>query len=230
MTLEEMIANFREVADDKGTPPLWSDALLTLFANEAQTEAARRARLFKDASTQGLSIYEVNAGDQKLLLDSRVIFPKIVKIDSRGMPLLRVHQADIDKTLPGWDFPGVDFGYVTHYIPDKETGLLWFNAPFIADDTVRITCIREPLVPMQLGTGSTVDRVDPEVRVRHQFGLINWMLSRAFDMSDVEEKYDPQRSKKFLDAFEAEFGKRSSAIDETWIEREQMYDDYDGTF
>jgi hypothetical protein len=226
MTLQELINNFREVADDKSSLPLWSDALLTFYANEAQTEAARRARLFKDSSTAEVCAYAVAAGDQTIELDSRVLFPKIVKIDSKALPLLRVHQADIDRIFPGWDAVGVANGDPTHYVPDKDTGLLWFNAPFSDSDTVRIACYREPLVPMVLGTAP----VGPEVRGRHQYGLINWMMYRALNMRDVEEKYDPKAAEGYEAMFEAEFGKRSSAIDETWIEREQMYDDHDGTF
>jgi hypothetical protein len=52
----------------------------------------------------------------------------------------------------------------------------------------------------------------------------------AHSRTDTEDVYDLKKAQEQLALFEQEFGKRSSAIDETWIEREQQYDEYDGTF
>jgi hypothetical protein len=236
MTLQQLIDFFGQLADDKSTvAPLWSNALRTDFANEAQQEAARRARLFKDSTTAAVCQYTVHAGDRSITLDPRVIQVRQVRLASKTLPLQRIHAVDIDLLLPDWET--VASGDVTHFIPDRDTRELWFNAPFAADDTVKLRVIREPLVPMSLatttvvGTNTTVvPAVDPEVRGRHQYSLVNWMMHRALNMRDIEEKYDPESAKWYLGQFEEEFGKRSSAIDETWIEREQMFDDFDGTF
>ena len=237
MTLQELINHARAVADDSSQLSLWDDTLLTFYANEAQMEAARRARLFKDSSTDAICKYTVTAGTQSITLEPRVIFVRICKIDSQDLPLQRIHQIDIDKALPKWDAGSTDGDAVTHFVPDKDTGVIWFNAPFPTDDVVHLSVIREPLRPMRLqsvvvvGTATTTNTaIDPELRPRHHYGLVNWMLSRMLNMRDVEEKYDPKAADGYLALFEGEFGKKSAAFDETWIEREQMYDDADGTY
>ena len=55
MTLEELIASFREDATDKVGPYLWEDETVTRWLNEAQDEAAVRARLLLDDSTPAVT-------------------------------------------------------------------------------------------------------------------------------------------------------------------------------
>jgi hypothetical protein len=75
-------------------------------------------------------------------------------------------------------------------------------------------------------SGSTVN---PEIPARYHNGLVNWMLYRAFGKQDSETN-DPEKSRNSLDKFELEFGKKSSAIDEKYIENNYGYDGYDGVF
>ena len=49
MTLGEMIALYRAQAGDAAEPYFCDDALLTIYANEAQMEACRRGQLLLDA-------------------------------------------------------------------------------------------------------------------------------------------------------------------------------------
>ncbi len=239
MTLQDLVDLFREVVDDKAATPIVSDDLAASYLNEAQTEAARRARLFKDSTSDDICVMTATAGQQYIDLDPRVIFVRRLKIDSKDLPLSRRHQVDMDRMMPNWD--AIDYGDVCRYIPDRDTGQIWFDSPFQADDVVRMAVIREPLADMSFGgevetivgtatTTSTVDPTDPEVRPRYQKKLVDWAAYRVMNSRDFEEKYDPEGAKRHLDMFEAEFGKQSSAIDETWIERENQYDEFDGTF
>jgi hypothetical protein len=50
MNLKELRLAAREDLDDTAKPYLWSDAFLNNGANEAENEAARRARLIVDSS------------------------------------------------------------------------------------------------------------------------------------------------------------------------------------
>lgn len=236
MTLQQLITYFRDLAQDTATPnELWSDSLLAQFANEAQVEAARRSRLFIDSSSV-VTQYEVEAGDTSITLDARVIFVRKVRLASKTIPLTKIRAKDLDRYAPGWTTEAA--GDTTHYCSDYETGLVYFHRPFLVADTVNLTVVREPLNVMALSvdtvSGTTTthvsDAVDPEVRVRHQYKLVDWMLHRALNMRDIEEKYDPEAAKFHLGEFEAEFGKRSSAQDEEWIERENQYDDADGVY
>jgi len=72
--------------------------------------------------------------------------------------------------------------------------------------------------------------VDPEIDDRYHLRLVDWMLYRAFMSRDRQEKYNPDEAKVRLAEFEAEFGQRSSAIDETWINREHGYEEFEGLY
>lgn len=230
LTLAQLITLYREMADDNATPPMVSDTLATSYFNEAQIEAARRGRLFKD-----ICVTTATAGQQVVGLPPTAIFVRRVKIASKELPLTRARQSDMDACLPNWD--SIDYGDVCRYIPDKITGELWFDSPLQVGEVINVSVIREPLVDMSLDVVTTTGTVTntttgtpPEVRARFQRSLVDWVVHRVLNTRDFEEKYDPVAAKKHLDMFEAEFGKKSSAIDETWIERENQYDVNDGVF
>jgi len=343
MNTQGLINSAREEADDKASPPLWSDSYLVQLAAEAEMEAARRARLLKDASTAAVCSYAVSQGDQYITLDPRVIFIREAKIASKTLPLWRVHKADIDMMFSDWDNT-VNLGDVTRFIVDKETGKVWFDGQFPTSDTVRLLVIREPLLPLSVptvaigssvvhnegglgvltitygvpgvagnsltfavvgttgaghenraasvawdgttltltlgtdgagaysatkntfaavatliaavvgnpftainssdatdyftGTSSTAftngaalsgTTTNPEIAARYHNGLVNWMLFRMFSKQDAETN-DPKKAANALERFEEEFGKKSAAIDEKYIEDNYGYDGYDGVF
>jgi hypothetical protein len=230
MTLLELRAAFRDDIDDRGSPPLFNDAWCNRRINQALIEACRRARLLEDSETANdgadtplpICVFPVAAGDRFITLDPRVIQVKRVKLASLDLPTPKAHRADLDRLLPGWE-TSTD-GDVVCYCPDFTKGKLYFVNPFPTDDTVNLTVIREPLFPL------AADGDTPDIAPRFHEGLLDWVKYHAYLRADVEETHDPKMAQEHLDAFEAEFGKRSSAIDETWIEREQMYDGYDGTY
>lgn len=224
MLTQDLINLFREEADDKNIPYLWSDALLCTYGTEGEAEAARRARLIKDATTAAVCAYAVTTSTQKITLDPRIIYVRSVYIASKTLPLERIHQHDINIAFPGWDTT-VNLGDVNRFIVDKETGIMWFDSPFPASDTVNLTVIREPL--LALSNINTV--VNPEIAPRYQIKLVHWMLHRAFGKQDSETN-DPDKAKNELEKFEAEFGKRMSAQDERYEQENYGYDDYDGTY
>jgi len=342
MTPAQLLNSFRLIADDTVPKYLWADAEAFVYAAEGELEAARRARLLRDTATSAVCVYAVTAGAQKIVLDPRVIFVRDLHIASQQLPMLRTRKMLMDQAFPQWD-SSLNLGEVLRFIPDKQTGEIWFDAPFPTDDTVTLTAIREPLqaitngapvaatapltngglgelivtagVPgtaanaltlqyvgatgaghlnraislsfytdgspiVTLGTDgagaldatkntfalvaalinasglgfftalNTSDDVDyvhaigtvaftgglaagtavnPEIAPRYHHGIVQWMLWRAFGKQDAQTN-DPDRAAKALAAFEAEFGKKSSAIDETYINEQQLYDDYDGVF
>ena len=71
------------------------------------------------------------------------------------------------------------------------------------------------------------DQDIPEIFDRYHRSLRYWMMYRAYSKQDSQAN-DPKKAADALTLFEQEFGKKSSAIDETWIEREQS--EQDGTF
>lgn len=266
MRLQGLIDAFREVAFDTVQPYLFSDNQLILYANEAQVEACRRARLITDSLTADDGIYSTNtftgtdstatvtvtadhpiclhtvtASQASIRLDPRVIFVRRVKIASRELPLQKIRREDLDIAHPGWE--DGDPGDVIAYCSNYQKFRIFFETKFPAADTVRLTVIREPLFPMSLdvvtttqttsGTDTstitnTATGVDPEIEPRYQLKLIDWMLWRALNNRDVEEKYDPEGAKEHLAMFEGEFGTARPAVEEIWIQERHGYDDYEG--
>lgn len=297
-TLQQIINEFRESFDDKGTPPLWSDATLQAYANEAQVEASRRARLIEDRETAAICQIAVSTGTSVYALDPRIIRLRRVKLASQDQRLQKMDERVLDRMLPSWE--ALDAAPPEGWIPWGSGQLRLVPAPN-ANDTANLWTIREPLLRMRLAqaalavtsisrsvdtatvtissdttlvSGDTVTisgagqadyngdhvitvvdathftfpvsgspvtpatgtmtyavkAVDAEIASRYAVKLVHWIGYRALANRDKEEKYDPEGAKRHLGEFEDEFGKRSSAIDETWIARHHEVDDLEGIY
>lgn len=219
MQLLDLIKLFRHEVDDTVAPYLWSDLEAIDYANDAQDEACRRARLLVDSTTPALCRLTVPLADAGVVaLDPRVLFVRRVRIAGRKA-LSRMSMQDMESYNAYWQ----DAAPRTpvHFIPDFETGklLLWPTPD--TDVQLELTVVRLPLLEMNDGQDS------PEIAPRMHRSLRFWMMFRAYSKQDSQAN-DPKKAADALTLFEQEFGKKSSAIDETWIEREQT--DMDGTF
>lgn len=219
MNLLELTTLFRNDADDATAPYLWSDEEAMDFANDAEAEACRRARLLVDSSTAAICALDLLVADGALVaLDERIMFVRRARLEGQR-PLARMNMQDMEDSNPLWqDAPA---GTPRVFITDYQTGslLLWPTPD--ADATLLLTVVRTPLVEMN-------DEQDsPEIAPRFHRSLRYWMLFRAYSKQDAAAN-DPKKAADSLALFEQEFGKKSSALDETWIEREQV--SMDGTF
>jgi len=222
MKLGALMTIFRQEADDENAPYLWSDAEVIDYANDAQNEACRRARLLIDSTTTAICNYAVTdsgAGSYSITLDSRVIFIRRARLASRSTPLCRMFLADIEAQIHGWE--STTSGTPDRYIPDWETGKVRLYRPSSIADTLKLTVVRLPLVDMAVPNDDS-----PEIHASYHRSLRYWMLYRAFSKHDAEA-YDETKAKKNLALFEEEFGTRSAAYDEEWLRQHQI-DSYDG--
>lgn len=228
MTPSQFVDRFRTLADDHNVPPLWTDAVIMVHATEGQMEAARRLRYFVDSRTAEVCSLAVPAaatvGDAVLDLDPRVIRVNRVKLGSQERPLSKVLRADLDRFRPNWesDEPGVPVAWVPW-----DSGTIRTVPPSADDDIAQLTVIREPITEPALA-------VDPDPAVpfelppRMHQGVLHWALHKAFLQRERQDMYRPEESKLYLDLFEAEFGKKSTALDEEWLTNHNGVDDYDG--
>jgi len=227
MNLGDLCSTTKTIGAQNRAAGLWSFDELKVYANEAENEAAARARLIldietaTDASNAALCHYSVAKGAYSITLHPKIIFVKRVRVLSLPVPLPRIHFRDLNMLAPEWEDHAE--GSVVAYCPNWQKGKLLFYNAFPASDTVRLQVIRRPLVPMIGPTDS------PEIEEQHHMGLVNWMLWRAFDKLDPDTM-NKAKAAKYLDLFEQQFGKRSSAVDETWIQREHGYDEFEGLF
>lgn len=218
MQLNGLIQAFRSEVDDVVAPYLWSDPELIEYANDAQLEACRRARLIVDGSTTAICQIAVVANTATYALDPRVLFIRRARLTGL-LPLKRKNLQDMDSQYPGWE--DASASTPSALIPDFETGKIRLYPKPIANTTLNLMVVRDPLAEMNDDTDT------PEIAARYHRSLRFWMMHRAYLKKDADAN-DPKKAAESLALFEQEFGKKSSALDEVWIEREQT--DMDGTF
>jgi hypothetical protein len=214
VTLDDLIRQFRDDADDEAVPYLWSDAQLTRYANQSVEEAARRSRLLLDATTAAVCSYSVAENDPWITLHSSVIEIRHGQLrytdpeDSsitRVYELRRSHAADLDDQC-GWRESAGD---PCRYIIDMETGKVRFDHIPTRVATFEIEVSRMPLTAMT--DGGHV----PDFPERYHLDLVQWMLYRAFSRRDADGN-DNDAAIEALAKFELVFGPPSSVIDEQW--------------
>jgi hypothetical protein len=218
MTLGEIIVLFRRQSDDQTSHPLWNELELALWANEAEVEACRRARLLVDSRTAELCQLTLVPGVDSYLLDPRIIYLRRVKLATRTLPLDALDYRDMDWCVPGWE---AHEGNVTGYIRGLDTGRIRiYKIPRVAD-TVNLLVVREPLQSME-----DPDDV-PEINARYHQNLVEWMLYRGFSKKEAQT-YDEALALKHLATFEAEFGTRmkATAFEEEWMRNTAPFDEH----
>ncbi len=220
MNLKELIDACRDDIDDTTAPYLFSRARLVRFANEAQVEACRRSRLIVDSETPDICSHAVVIAREIITLDPRVIFVRKAKLASKTVKLGKATRTDMDNLSPGWEDTT---GEVSGWISDYQSGVMrLYPIPTVAD-TLELTVVREPLMPM------AKDEDLPEIAPRYHEKLIHWMRYRCYETKDAETT-DPKAALKALALFEQEFGTISSAQNEAWIHTQHGQDDFDGVY
>lgn len=220
MTLNDLIKQARTLSDDTQEPYRVSRANWVIYANEAQEEACRRARLLIDSTTAEICQIALTSGTTTYALDPRVIFVRRIKLTGGTIPLKRASYKDLDRARPGWED---ETGLPEAWVPDMDTGVL---RPYPAPDgdyTANLTVVRLPLVSMADGDDT------PEIRASAHRGLVHWMLHRAYSTID-SELYSPKKAEMHLADFEQEFGRKSTTQDEVWIEREHGQEENEGIY
>lgn len=202
MTLEQLIERFRIEADDRVDPYLWEDEWLIDWFNEAQDEAAIRARLLLDDYTTELCQIAVTPG-----VDSYALHPKLYEIahlrfvstDLPSEPKM-VTREWLDRMQPEWRSLPQD---APKWAIQTDTRLRLVPVPSVAG-TLHLEAYRLPMNAMATGANK------PEIHQAHHIHLIQWVLYRAFGKPDADA-HDPQRAERAYAMFEQYFGKRPDA-------------------
>lgn len=213
MTLAQLITQFRIQAKDAIEPYFWSDDMVTTWLNEAQAEAAIRARLIYEASEAEVCEVAVTSGTDSYALSAylfEIAYQAFLPTDGKKRILLRLVSVEwLDRHHPHWR---------------EETGMpRWMmqtdNAVRLApepdtDGTLYLEGYRLPLADLAEDTDT------PEINAAHHRHLIDWALFRAFSIPDTES-FDAQRGQQAQAAFADYFGlapdadlRRASRMDE----------------
>lgn len=202
MNLREIIALYRQETMDKASPPFASDEIVTLYANQAETEACRRGKLLRRSSS-----IEYAAGQRTISLDSKVA----AVLRARGLRTsIDVVEVDfMDMHSPNWQrdnavsdvqvlVSGIDTDMLHMWPIPKEAGAIDFVFQSL------------PVTPMVAPSDC------PKIREEAHPALVDWILYKVYTMQDGE-LFNAQKGAEALKNFEQEFGKKASIRNETWV-------------
>jgi len=210
MTLEDLIDACRSDADDRADPPLFSDEDLAGWLNEAETEAAIRARLLFDDS-YSINVVRDQSGYpfNKLFLINRAALYNVVVAEPARPSASRFERVLIPTTREQISQINVDWrtssGCPEYFIQEETRVFL----PCLVDRAylLKLEGYRVPLVPMN---ADLAEQVKPEIQPIHHRGLVNWALFRGYSRPD-SETFNPGKAADAEGRFERQFGKNPGA-------------------
>jgi len=205
VTLAELIVQFRQDAFDEVAPYAFSDAKVTAWINEAEEEAALRADLLHESEDADLCEIAVTAGTQKYTLHAK--WARITKVfwqaedaeDEDRYELDIIKRTVLDASKPAWRTTEDEPRAVV-----IEARTLRLDCIPASDGTIYLEGFRMPLEAM------AQDADEPEIAEAHHRHIVDWALSRAFDVPDTEI-YNEKRAERALANFTRHFGEPLSA-------------------
>jgi hypothetical protein len=212
----------REIDDEKGSDSQrrvqsWQ---MLAYANEAENEACRRARLLIDSVTADICTIPVVAGTSVYAYDPRIIFIRRARLLTAARVLKKAVYWELDEQFPSWD---EKTGTVEAVVTGMDTGKIrLFRIP-TANDTLKLTAVRLPLTPM------TESASTPEINTRFHPALVYWMKHKVYNNQD-SELFDKNRADIHLALFAQEFGDKSAAVNEVFDEMNLPFDSSDGHY
>jgi hypothetical protein len=212
MNLGELRARARREMKDTAKPYLISDEDIDAWLNEAEIEAARRAFLLVD-STSDAAVVDITAGELGGELHPSVIYVRRARLASTKRPLIPKVSRSMDEENPSWEEASPSTPLV--FVPDWQTGYFRIFPPSLVADTALLTVVRNPLATMQ------GDEDSPEIREHYHPMLLDWVKFRAYSQPDAD-LFNARLAEKHESAFIKNFG-QVAPIDEHWA-LEQYYD------
>lgn len=203
MTLGELILAYRTDAFDQVAPYLASDAQVKLWLNEAQDEAAVRARLLRETQDDCMCVIDVWADESVYELHDAVYEIDYIAFRATGAaertPLELVSTGWLDKNQSGWR----DRTGCPRWAIQDERTIRLAPTPSVAGE-VLLEVYRLPKETMD------DDDDEPEIHRANHRSLVDWALFRAFSIPDSDQ-FDDDRSARALGRFTARFGLRPDA-------------------
>jgi len=203
MTLKQLVERFREDASDLVEPYLFSQEFVEDALNEAQAEAAIRARLLFECDSRTICEITLVPGKSVYPLhESLYEISRLERVED-GQPdavLELKSQEWLDRKYPNWRN---DHSHVLPYATQLDTKLRLATPPKQAG-LLRLEGYRLPLCLMR------AERDTPEIHTAHHEQLVHWALHRAFSRPDADG-FDPQRAASALGKFTDYFGLRPDA-------------------
>lgn len=220
MDLSALIARFRTLSGDHGVPALWPDSEVIGFLNEAEREAAERARLLYDKATPEVVTIELLPDQREYRLHPAVFDVEAIGLirpgGDRGWPVCRADEADMRWSLQ--NRPNLSGWAKYFYVYGEPSGdgalgkfLVLDRVPGEAGGRLQLEVYRYPLQDMEDGDD------EPEIGPRHHDALVHWALHVAYMTRDMEGSAAQRAA-----VHEAEFAKRFGLRDDANVMRKKV--------
>ena len=214
MKLFDILTDYRRQTQDQVKPYRFPDDEVVAYFNEAQREAARRARLIVDSTTDGVAQVAVSAGVPLVDISAKIISIRRIRLQSRSARLTKRTVREMDELAPGWD-TSTHTSQPSTVVVDYQSDALFLYPTPAADDVLLMTVTREPL---EIHSNDDV----PEIASRYHPALIEWAKFKAYSNEDTD-LYDEKKASVALKRFEDEFGPPINAVNERF--EFEHYDD-----
>jgi hypothetical protein len=204
-TISDLVLEARtDLLNDTVADYLWSDSQLTRYANEAITEACKRAPLITRAKT--LSIV---AGQADYVMDYSIRQIYRAKLYLSMWPL--VQNTDVILSLQYGTAYQTQTGTPTCYVRHGHK-LTLYPIPLV-NDTLRIDASCLPDEDFDL---------DEDIDTGYYPAIVSYIAYKAFSLRDMDS-YDPGKANELLAVFNAKFGQPHTARYDSFSQDNPMY-------
>jgi len=224
MNLLELVHRVREQLDDEGGDTgdvpqgftyfwessdagcLWKNEFLAYAFNAASQELAHRVPLVKTHEAEpDITRVALTAGRSVYPLDTRVLAVDNAILQSTGLPLVKVADAD-ERSKDGdpWDRRYSDPSPVQQYRGDLDAHTLTVFATPTESDTLLLTVRHLPLYDFQWSSRTSQTSEFPE---HYDQALIAWVCGMALLKRDADT-YDLRESDRYRGMFSDMVGPR----------------------
>jgi hypothetical protein len=204
-TISDLVNEARsDLLNDTVADYLWSTEQLTRYANEAITEACKRAPLITRAKT--LSIVAAQAD---YVMDASIRQIYRAKLNLATRPLLQT--TDVILSMQHGTAYQTYTGTPTHFVRHGHK-LKLYPIP-IVDDTLRLDTSNTPDDDFDL---------DEDIDVGCYPNLLWYIAYKAYSLRDMDT-YDPVKAQEYLNRFNAFFGQPKTARYDSFSQDNPMY-------
>lgn len=178
MTSSELLDLFREEMNDVAQPYLWSDAIIFAYLDATQKTFCRLTEGIEDSTTTAVTQAVLDAGEEWITLDPRVLKVREVVDASTGRPYKIFNMETA--TEYGVLFNGRQ-GQIEAFVSGLSKHKLRAWPIPTAQTTVRLRVFRLPLEAITDAGDQSL-----EVDEQHHFHLLTGMKALAYLKEDVE--------------------------------------------
>lgn len=187
MTLSDLVQSFNDFADNNANPPLWSDALIESYADQAENEACIRRPLLTTSTDVDMCDIDIVSGTSVYTKHKSVCEVYYAKLtnstDSYSLRITNIDELNFLET----DIENMSDEPKYLLLTDSSVEVV--PTP-IEDGILEMSISHIPVIPMS-------ESDNPTIHENHHYNLVYWMLHLGYEKQDA----DTFNAKKSLDYY-----------------------------